>query len=78
MAPVFSDMSGRGYQSVERVDPFTIVAEMSEAMLGRILGTGARLLRENFDGGERLMMLDVPGAETGAPRRRRRGGRHRV
>lgn len=47
---------------IERLDPFMRLADLADADLERVLRTGARLLRANLEGGDRVTMLGADGA----------------
>ena len=51
---------------IERVDPFLPLAQVAPVVVGRLVATGARLLRANASGPARRTVPDALGAEPGA------------
>lgn len=59
---------------IERVDPFAEVGDLDEPTVRQLLETGARLLRANRSGGERITTTDAIGGQPGSGGPRGRGG----
>jgi endonuclease-8 len=53
---------------IERVDPFLLLAQLDPVSVGRLVATGARLLRANANSPARRTLPDALGAEPGAKR----------